>query len=391
MIRARKTGGSLSKLARRAGVGAKVRRGGVRAVLIDARRPMNYSVIAPIYNRMRGDPRIRFYFVASEQPGRARQIYREAGNEIEIISPRQAFWMKFDVYLVADVLWLPLPRGARRVMMFHGVAGKYSDVYDSPSRSMREWDRLFFINKRRLRNFISAGAIDPDSSAARLVGMPKLDCLVDGSLSKAEILTGLGLDPAKPTVLYAPTWSEHSSLNKMGKKLVAALSNKQNNLIVKLHDGSRMPGRFFSGDVDWVSELTPILNASGGCLANTSDASPLLAAADVLITDHSSVGFEYLLLDRPVVRIHVPELIANTKIGSEYVELLTTVSLSVTEPSAIQRVVEKALADPKAMSDVRRTTASELFHCAGSATQRAIDELYVLLELDPPTAVSSLC
>ena len=28
-----------------------------------------------------------------------------------------------------------------------------------------------------------------------------------------------------------------------------------------------------------------------------------LAAADVMITDHSSAGFEYLLVDRPLIRI----------------------------------------------------------------------------------------
>jgi hypothetical protein len=49
---------------------------------------------------------------------------------------------------------------------------------------MREWHRLFFVNERRLRNFIAAGAIDADSPAIRLVGMPKADCLVDGSIDR---------------------------------------------------------------------------------------------------------------------------------------------------------------------------------------------------------------
>jgi hypothetical protein len=85
---------------------------------------------------------------------------------------------------------MKLPRGARRVQTFHGVAGKYRTVYDSPSESMRGWDRLFFINSRRLRHFIECGAIDENSNAARLIGMPKLDCLVDGSLKRDELLRG---------------------------------------------------------------------------------------------------------------------------------------------------------------------------------------------------------
>ncbi len=50
------------------------------------------------------------------------------------------------------------PRRPSRIQMFHGVAGKYG--FDAPSGSMREWHRLFFVNERRLRNFIAAGAID---------------------------------------------------------------------------------------------------------------------------------------------------------------------------------------------------------------------------------------
>ncbi len=164
-----------------------------RRVLVNARTEMNYAVMAPIYRAMRTDPRVSFYFTASEAPrARAAEIYREAGTEqqqnLRLISTARAALMKFDAYLAADLLWVALPRGTRRIQMFHGVAGKYSNIYDRPERSMREWDRLFFINQRRLRNHIAAGAIDPDSPAARLVGMPKLDCLVDGTLKRDVVL-----------------------------------------------------------------------------------------------------------------------------------------------------------------------------------------------------------
>ena len=363
---------------------------GVRKVLIDARRPMNYSVVAPIHRWLRSDPRIKFFFTASEEPKRAREIYKDAGADISIVTPRQAVWMKFDAYLAADLLWLPLPRGTRRIFMFHGVAGKYSHVYDSPSRSMREWDRLFFINKRRLRNFISSKAIDSDSTAAKLIGMPKVDCLVNGTFSRDDVLNGLGLDPAKPSVLYAPTWSEHSSLNVMGKEIVMRLGRAGYNVIVKLHDGSRMTGRFFSGGVDWVSELTPIVTGAGGFLAMGADASPLLAAADLLVTDHSSVGFEYLLLDRPLVRIHMPELIANTDINSEYVKLLSDAATGISEASEVEAAADRALSDPNAKSAIRRAAAQDLFHQPGTATFRAVHELLSLLEVDSDLPTTDL-
>ena len=107
-----------------------------------------------------------------------------------MLSPRAAMMKRFDAYVAADFVWATLPRGTRRVQMFHGVAGKWSQVYDRPGTSMRQWDRLFFINRRRLQNYIASGAIESGSSAIRLVGMPKSDCLVDGSLSRDGVLAG---------------------------------------------------------------------------------------------------------------------------------------------------------------------------------------------------------
>ena len=213
--------------------------------------------------------------------------------------------MRFDAYLASDFMWQPLPRGTCRIQMFHGVAGKYG--FDAPTTSMRDWDRLFFVNERRLRNFVKAGAIDADSPAIRLVGYPKIDALVNGAWNRRAVLESLGLDPSRPTVLYAPTWSPASSLNAMGKELIAKLLVLDVNVIVKLHDRSRDVRQRYSGGVDWVAELEPVLRASTpGVIAPAHDISPYLVAADLMVTDHSSAGFEFLLRDRPIVRIHVP-------------------------------------------------------------------------------------
>jgi hypothetical protein len=50
----------------------------------------------------------------------------------------------------------------------------------------------------------------------------------------------------------------------------------------------------------------------------TRGSCPYLAAADLAIANNSSIGFEYLLLDRSLVRIEAPELIAWANAHSEY-------------------------------------------------------------------------
>lgn len=345
---------------------------------------MEYGMMAPVHRRLLADGRVHTCLMSSERPHRVREIFREAPRETPVLSPRVAMLRRFDAYLAADFVWATLPRGTCRVQMFHGVAGKWSQIYDRPASSMRHWDRLFFINRRRLQNYVSSGAIDGDSPAIRLVGMPKSDCLVDGSFSRDGVLQAHGIDPLRPTVLYAPTWTRFSSLNAVGEEIVARLVDAGYTVLVKLHENSLDPAYINSGGVDWVQRLTPLLSRGHGLLIRSGDASPWLVAADVLITDHSSIGFEYLLLDRPLIRVAVPDLISSADIPDDYVSLMAAAATTVRDAPAVLDAVETALAWPQQRSDARRAVAAELFHEPGTATERATLELYSLLALDPP-------
>ena len=361
------------------------RRSDRRRILVDARTPVNFTMVAPVYRAMQADPRIEFYFTASEEPARITAIYHEAQG-IRLITPRPAALIRFDAYIASDFMWATLLRDTARIQVFHGVGGKYG--FDAPDRSMREWHRLFFVNERRLRNFVARGAVDADSPAIRLVGMPKVDCLVDGTFSRDHILQTLGLDPARPTVLYAPTWSPASSLNAMGVELLDALGRMPVNVIMKLHDRSRDLRPRYSGGVDWAAKLQPLLVRGQGALAPGHDISPYLVAADLMITDHSSAGFEFLLRDKPLVRIHRPQLIELASIHPDYVALLASVSRSVDDLPGAVAAVEDGLADPGAQSLDRRRVAADLFYKPGGATSRSVTELYDVLELEPAAAVS---
>jgi len=361
-----------------------------RRILVNSRTPMNYATVRPIVEGLQNDPRVEAFFTATETPLQLSEVYTEARGPYQLIGPKAAAFMHFDSYLTADSLWVRLPRGTRRVQTFHGVAGKNRTVYDSPAQSMRGWHRLFFINKLRLQHFIQADAIDADSPAIRLIGMPRVDCLVDGSLERNEVLTSLGIDPSRRTVLYAPTWSKYSSLPLMGEQLVKRLGAAGYAVIVKLHDRSRQRDDYYSGGDDWGERLMPLLRDYGGVLATGSNSSPYLVGADVLITDHSSVGFEYLLLDRPLIRIHVPQLLEKTDIEPVYVQLMSEAATSVADIAQAVAAVDHNFADPQRKSQSRKAVAQEMFYEPGTATQRAIAEMYDVLELSPPEDVGKI-
>jgi hypothetical protein len=360
-------------------------RGNVRRILVDGRTPVNYEMVAPVVRAMAADARVRFAYTASEEPARLGAIYAGAPRDTRLIGPGRAAFTKWDAYLTSDFMWATLPRGAARIQMFHGVAGKYG--FDAPTESMRQWDRLFFVNERRLRNFVCAGAIDADSPATRLIGMPKVDCLVDGTLQRDHVITEFGLDPALPTVLYAPTWSPASSLNQMGVPLIQRLVERPFNVIVKLHDRSCDRRPQYSGGVDWRQTLAPLLERSNARLATRANITPCLVAADAMITDHSSAGFEYLLRDRPLIRIEIPDLIRQANVHPEYARLLADASVTVRDAAGAAAAVDRALAEPRALSASRRAVATDLFYRPGTAAARCALALYDVLQLAPPASI----
>lgn len=293
--------------------------------------------------------------------------------------------MKFDAYMNTDfwnATWLP--RRPRRIHLFHGVAGKYG--LDAPTRIapvVATFDRLLFPNHDRLTRYVDAGLVDADGPVATLVGYPKVDCLVDGSLDLAAIQAQLGLDPSVPTVLYAPTWSPYSSLHASGEKIIRSLARLQANVIVKLHDRSYDPSERASGGVDWSTRIERICREQLVHLARGFDVTPYLFVADALVTDHSSVGFEFLLLDRPVVVVDCPDLLKKARVTPNKVHLLRSAADTVSADD-VAAAVRRGLANPSQRSDERRRAAAALFYAPGGATARAVRVIYSLLGLRAP-------
>jgi hypothetical protein len=362
------------------------RRRGAMKVLFEAASPMSLAVFGPVLRHLAADPRLEFWFTSCDSSWDARAIFGSAGIRQRIVSPTAVEWAKFDAYINTDfwdMTWLH--RRTRRVHFFHGVAGKYG--LDAPVRIapvVATFDRLMFPNRDRLRRYAEAGLVDADSPQAALIGYPKVDCLVDGSLDRQAILERLGLDPSLPTVLYAPTWSPYSSLNLMGRELIPSLGRLGVNVLVKLHDRSYDTTTRGSGGVDWRQRLASICAAHNAHLVQDSDASPYLFCADLLVTDHSSVGFEFMLLDRPLVVIDSPELVSRARVNPEKVAQLHSAAFIARQQREVAATVRRALDRAADHSAVRRTIADELFYCPGSATLRAVQCLYDLLGMPAP-------
>ena len=342
---------------------------------------MNLEVLRPIWSGLAIDPALRLFFVAEDEAGVRAQLARDS-LDARVISTTKARWMRFDLSFNADP-WSPveLHRCWRRVNFFHGVAGKYD--LDNPrafadTLDLGIYDRVMFPNADRMRRYVDAGLVGEDRAA--LVGFPKTDALVNGRWSPGDVRTKLSLDSGRPTVLYAPTFSPASSLHVAGEAIIDSLLEAGLNVIVKLHDRSLVPHPRFTAGENWPERLARFIGRPRYAFATGADSGPYLAAADLLVTDHSTVGFEFALLDRPIVVFDSPGLLATARIAPERWNQLRAMADVVTSARDLPAAVSHALAFPSRHAELRGETARAVFAHAGDAGPRALRIVRELLE-----------
>jgi len=208
-----------------------------------------------------------------------------------------------------------------------------------------------------------------------VIGYPPMD-----PLFKPEPL-GLPFDPPldRKTVLYAPTHNPGlTSALRLAEDPVGFLLGERTdiNLIIKPHPRlcEQRPG-LIEG---W---KTSINDREGVWLVTEAslDVAPFLKEADVLVTDASSVMFEYLALDRPVVLINPPSKGRDTTfLDDDGIEWKwRDLGTEVKDIEYLSDAVTEALENPDAKAETRARYAKQLFgkFNDGKATLRLVESI----------------
>jgi hypothetical protein len=353
-----------------------------RRVLVEARTPVYLAILGNLIDAFAADPRVAVCVTGGDSPAVRDVLDATAWPRVTWIEREAAKWRRFDLLMNADP-WgtVSLRRCRRRINFFHGVAGKFD--LDCPAGMPAGFDtysKVAFANRDRMERYLAAGIVT--ASQAALVGYPKLDALVQGAFDPADVRRGLGLDPARTTILFGPTWSAASALHIAGEAIIEALIAAGFNVIAKLHDRSLQTSERFTAGIDWRARLSRFATTGAFALASGADSSPYLAAADAMVTDHSSIGFEYLTLDRPLIVFDAPDLAQAARINAAKITLLRSAATVVRTPVELVAAARAELAAPARLRDARRRVALEMFHEPGTATARALGLCYALLDLD---------
>lgn len=177
------------------------------------------------------------------------------------------------------------------------------------------------------------------------VGLPKLDVFFNGFFDKEKLISELGLDPAKKTLLYAPSYKP-TSIFMMGGQ-IAALSAKYN-VLVKLHPYS-WSGKYAPHSQHTLFEKLarkyPGLNLVP---EEKHDIMPYMFVADAMISDGSSVINEFLSLERCGIIIDLPDDEQKHRDGQPLLEdksseWLKDSFIHLTEAAGLGQAVEQAL------------------------------------------------
>ncbi len=200
-----------------------------------------------------------------------------------------------------DTFYLQTWHGTPLKRMLHDmdeVVGRDDGYVGRVDQMISEWSLLLSPSPWASERFRSAFRYTGDVLE---VGYPRNDGLADGStqVRAAAIRKRLGLARSKKVLLYAPTFRDDQ---RRGKQFTFALPinmaalqaaiGHDYEIVVRLHPIVRGKVRLPWG----------VHNAGAGF-----EMEDLLAAADVLVTDYSSVMFDYTVLGRPIV-FFVPDL-----------------------------------------------------------------------------------
>jgi hypothetical protein len=356
----------------------------------------HYELYKRIYNSLKGDGRLGIYFTDSLSGTKKwlRFLLAEGIQAEQLLGWREVMFRRWDVCIDPDYYSPLVLRPAKWVQTSHGVAGRRrpdTGVDYTVSKRLRRYDKFFCYSKGQQELMRASGWLNNDEAAV-LIGYPKLDGLVDGSFSRDEVLRSYGADPAKLSVLYAPSWCSNFSLEQIGDGLIDLLSDGPWALLVKLHPRSYQPktrsiGESMGHKHNWREFLDS--RAKQGRLIHVldQDTCRYMAAADILITDQGSTLFEYMVLGRPILYYDTDE-------GNKFIyvpgrlEKIRRAAHSFQTPQDALKLLKLfsrgQLHEGPDKAEARKECVQEVFYDVGGATDRAVAAIYRTLNIAPP-------
>lgn len=273
----------------------------------------------------------------------------------------------------------------KKYTVFHGT---YTYLSALELASMQHFDMLCAIGPRMLTVMESSGLPIQYMVSGYL---PFLEYPAKSESFRRDLLSGLGLDPGKRTLLYVPTGKPNGSWDWLAERLVRDISPNFN-LILRPHPSQSVTARF--SDILGFFRLRRACRQRGSAMVDLTSCklSHLYAVSDLIISDGTSTAEESLYYDTPQVfvetdrfsRPHIRRMMLEKGADPGYVEKLVTLydcGTSLTpECDNLDRLIRNSLDEAKNYAARRGEYFSWVFGDRGLDNQsRFIEHLKTVI------------
>ena len=308
-----------------------------------------YSIVRPVQEaiRTRGDEVAWFIHGVSNEHLRADERQLNTVKEVMDYNP--------DAVFVASN-WVPHFFPGAKVELFHGFNAEKRDEHVGHFR-IRGWFDLYCTQGPSTTPTFQQLAKQHGYFRATETGWPKVDPLFQKD-EQAGLREQLGIK--KPIVLYTSTFSRRLSAAPRLHDTIARLAKEGRwHWLVNLHPKMDLA----------IVESYKTLEGDNLNFIHTDNILPLLKAADVMVSDTSSVVFEFMLQDRPVVTCR------HRNPGSHL--------LNIQEADELEDAIEQALTHPESlMAEVHKYANWLHPYRDGKSSERVLDATEAFLEND---------
>ncbi len=354
-------------------------------VLFVVRNEIMFSYARPIYEHLNNDKRLRIYFCfpapqdfLNENLEKLRKIHKFKTFHYPL-----ARFLKWDLIFFPDH-WPYFRRDCRQIYIGHGVGsskkvGGESYVYGRRSCHADNtiiYDKIFTRSEyehKRIEKYYPRFY-----SRSKVVGSLLVDEIKRFTLLKDEILRKINFSSEKKILMVVSTWGPFSFIQTKGLEFISKIPDiaDKYNIIISIHHNNFEAK--YSGGQNWQDLLGRIKCKNVFTILDAREPYYLLANADILLTDITSLGLYFPILERPIIFFDNE----NVRLEPDCLTLeLRKVSYVIKDLANIKSDIVKAIEtfSPEKMKEL----SSKIFSYIGSSWQRYAQEIYDSLSMEP--------
>ena len=242
-----------------------------------------------------------------------------------------------------------------KVQIFHGLDEEVKGFYN-----ITGFFDLYCTTGPVMTEKFSAIAMQKKHFLVRETGWPKLDPVYKNewgfSNQKDQLIKQYKLNPELPVILYAPTFPPKYTSAPDLLDVIKKLRNGQYNWIIKFH--SLMD--------ESIQEKYKQLENENFRVVDELNILPTMTGSDIMITDTSSVAYEFLPFDRPLVTY---QAIARQDKG-----------INIQKPTELSSAIERSLNSPKEFLSNRKSCLQDIHpYSDGNSSNRVLKEIVEIL------------